>query len=128
MLNASSHAVSKETLTRRSDFFLKHSPYQDLVRKADQINAKLTALPLVSDPKSDEHKQLSKLLPQLVDISAQQEAFLAKIALLREPVRMEFPPQRRAEKWLKSIRPGQRAIVGVATSCLLYTSPSPRDS
>ena len=116
MLNASSHAVSKETLTRRSDFFLKHSPYQDLVRKADQINAKLTALPLVSDPKSDEHKQLSKLLPQLVDISAQQEAFLAKIALLREPVRMEFPPQRRAEKWLKSIRPGQRAIVGVATS------------
>ena len=125
MLNASSHAISKETLTGRSNFFVRHPPYQDLVRKADQINAKLTALPVVPNPKSDEHRQQSKLLSQLADISAQQEVFISKVALLREPVRMEFPPQRDAEKWLKSVRPGQRAIVNVATAdayhCLMVS-------
>ena len=116
MLNASSFAVSKETLARRSDLFIKHPAYQDLVRQSDQIDAKLTALPVVPDPKSDELRQQAKLLPQLAEVAAQQEAFISKLALLREPAKMEFPPQRDAEKWLKSIRPGQRAIVGVATA------------
>ena len=121
MLNASSHAVSKETLARRSDLFIKHPPYQDLVRQSDQIHAKLAALPVVPDPKSDELRQQSKLLPQLVDVADQQEAFISKLALLREPAKMEFPPQRDAEKWLKSIRSGQRAIVGVATAEAYHT-------
>lgn len=116
MLNASSQAVDKDTLTRRSSFFVTHPRYQDLVRQAEQINAKLDALPVGPKPKSDERRQLLKLLPELVDISTRQEAYLAKVALLREPVEMEFPPQRDAEKWLKSIKSGQRAMVGVATS------------
>ncbi len=121
MLNGASQAVTKETLARRSQFFVQHPGYQDLVRRADQVHADADGLPVVPEPKSDELRKLAKLLPQLIEISALQEAYLAKVALLREPVEMEFPPQRDAEKWLKSIQPGQRAMIGVATANAYYS-------
>lgn len=121
MLNGASQAVGKETIARRGQFFIQHPGYQDLVRQADTVNADLDRLPAVPDPKSDELRKMSKLLPRLIEISAQKEAYLAKVALLREPVAMEFPPQKDAEKWLKKIKPGQRAMVGVATANAYYS-------
>ena len=108
--------ISKETFARRGQFLIQHPDYQDLVRQVDQVNADLDGLPVVPDPKSDELKKMSKLLPRLIELSTQQEVYLAKVALLREPVQMEFPPQREAKTWLKKIRPDQRAMVSVATA------------
>ncbi len=115
MLNGSSQAVGKDTLARRAQFFVQHPDYQDLVRRSDTVNADLALLPVVADPKSDELRKMSRLLRQLVEVSTQQEAYLSKVALLREPVQMEFPPQPDLKKWLKKVRPGQRAMVGIAT-------------
>jgi tetratricopeptide (TPR) repeat protein len=106
LLEAPSDALAPPSQLQRQDLLTRFPKYADLSRKARNLRAELTSVPLAADGADAVRKQAEKLA-ELDRVSAEQEAMLHELALRRENAEMVFPPVRKTKDVQAALLPRQ---------------------
>lgn len=120
LMHAPSESVSEEVMNRRVDFLTRFPAYRQLCDQADQLQQQLLALPIQTDPDTDQQKEQKAAFVSLMKVSQQQEAALASFALRREPAALSFPPSILASNLRNDVKANQLVIYTVAAGETLY--------
>lgn len=120
LMHAPPESVSDAILNRRTDFLTRFPAYKQLCDRADQLQQQLLALPVVTDPDSDQRKEQVAAFVELMKISQAQEAGLGSFALRREAASMSFPPVIPATSLRSEIQANQLVLYTVAAGDTLY--------
>lgn len=92
MLAAPRDALAADAVQQRQNLLQRHATLLDLVRRADEAEAALAAIPLVVDEKSPERRDQQRLLETWGAASIAVEASIGDLALRRESTSNVFPP------------------------------------
>ena len=116
VMHAPDEALSQNAINQKRSFLTRKLVYKQLVEKAEQIRTELLALPVQPEDQSPEARQQAQLFNGLAQVSLQQEAMLASLALRREPAELVFPPQSQLSEFRDFIGQDQVALVTLATT------------
>ncbi|HMP79157.1 MAG TPA: CHAT domain-containing protein [Pirellulaceae bacterium] len=120
MMHAPVEALPSSAEQQRQNLLGRYPEYRQLTDRAERLRLQAQALPLNPVAGSDERKQQIALLAELMDVSKSQEAFLASLALRREPAQMVFPPQVASTELRSSMRDQQLVLYCVQTAKATY--------
>jgi CHAT domain-containing protein len=97
ILEAPEGLLDQASLLQRRDLLARYPVYAQRSAEAAAIRKQLAALPAVpKDPEASRNQ--SRLLEQLGQVSAKQEAAIQDLALRREPSNFVFPPHSSAKE------------------------------
>ena len=120
LMHAPQESVSEAVINRRTDFLTRFPAYKQLCDRADQLQQQLLALPMLTDPDTDQRKEQMAAFVELMKISQAQEAGLGSFALRREAASMSFPPVISATSMRSEIQANQLVIYTVAAGETVY--------
>ncbi len=106
LLEAPADTLAPPSQLQRQDLLTRFPKYAGVSRKARNLRAELTAVPLAADGADAVRNQAEKLA-ELDRLSAEQEAMLHELALRRENAEMVFPPLRKTKDVQAALLPRQ---------------------
>lgn len=120
LMHAPAESVAEDVMNRRADFLNRFPDYRQLCDQADQLQQQLLALPIQTDPDTDQQKEQKAAFVSLMKVSQQQEAALGSFALRREAAPLSFPPFIPASNLRNDVRANQLVIYTVAAGETIY--------
>lgn len=115
VLHGDDSLLDDEAKGQRSSFLTRYPEYRRMLNESAVVRDQLRQLPLSPAADSDEFRQQKRLTESLGSLSQAMSGLLWKVALLREPASMAFPPKPNAQRIGESMPQGQVAIVTLET-------------
>lgn len=119
VLEAPPEAITKQALLQRQDLLARYPKYAALSAQSAAIRKQLDEAPLVSED-TDAKLSQKKLMTQLAQISAAQEAILRELALRRVPADFVFPPLLNLKEYQANLPPDSLVVSFLATSRAIH--------
>lgn len=115
LMEAPAEALSQSAMLQRQDLLARHPGYAPLTERAAAIRAELATIPLVPEEKPAADRQAA-LLKELAGVSGQQELFLQRMVLRRDPTEFVFPPRLDVKKLQPQLAENQAILSYLVSS------------
>ncbi len=110
ILEAPNSTITKKAQQQKVDLARRYPIIKELSDKSETLRKSLSQMSMVTQSETPERAEQEKLLAEYAEVIKQQEGFLRKIALIREPTELAFPRPLSVPE-VQKVLPSDRAVI-----------------